>query len=367
MHTSKHQLKNYEINFPLERIAPLDKILFLDIETTGLRASNSRLYMIGLVYYTDGIWTIEQKMTQSSSEEKELLYWLAQTLPVFTHIIHFNGDHFDVPFLTQKANEYSVKLQFEHCEGIDIYKRIRPFKDLLILPDCRQKTIEQFLGINRVDKYSGGELIQIYLAYEYSRSKEMQDLLLQHNYDDMKGMLDIISVLAYSELCLTSVQVTKVELQRTQNVNGQKVLALCMSLKLPFSVPKKLFAHYDGNYISISEKKALLKVPVYESELKFFYANYKDYYYVPVLDAAYHKSIACQIDSSMRTQATPSNCYTRKNGFFLKQYDILVEPFFKSEYKDTVTYFEITEETKTNRLLFSNYSRHILQTIISHY
>ena len=99
-------------------------------------------------------------------------------------------------------------------------------------------------------------------------------------------------------------------------------------------------------------------------ELKFFYSNYKDYYYIPSMDAAYHKSVAGHVDASLRTQATASTCYTRKESIFLKQYDVLVEPFFKQNYKDKESYFEITDETKTNRTLFSLYSNHILRTII---
>lgn len=366
MYKIKRALENYQIQFPIEQFAPLDKILFLDIETTGLSAVNSQLYMIGLAYFENNCWYIEQRMTQRKTEERELLLWLLDVLPHFTHIIHFNGNRFDIPYLLEKANEHFISLSFDVHEGIDIYKRIQPFKDFLVLPNCRQKTIEQFLGINRTDKYTGGELIQIYKAYETSQKEDMLDLLLQHNFDDMKGMLDITPILSYSELSNSSVLVTRAEMQRNNTLDGHTQFELLMTMKLPTAIPKKVFAHYDGNYITITENKALLKVPVFEKELKFFYSNYKDYYYVPLMDAAYHKSVAAQLDASMRLQATAANCYTKKSGLFLKQYDILVEPFFKEDYKNTVTFFEITEETKQNRDLFSNYCSHILKTIITH-
>ncbi len=365
MYINKQALDHYRISFPLEQYAPLEHILFLDIETTGLSASNSRLYMIGLAYYESGCWYIEQRMTQRKTEERELLLWLSARLSAFTHIIHFNGNRFDIPYLLEKASEHFIPLNFDAYEGIDIYKRISPFKDFLVLPDCRQKTIEQFLGINRVDKYTGGELIQIYKAYEASQNESMLELLIQHNFDDMKGMLDIVPVLSYCELCNTTAQVTRVEMQKNKTVDGGNAYELLMTLKLPTAIPKKIFAHYDSNYVTITEKKALLKVPVFEQELKFFYSNYKDYYYIPLMDAAYHKSVSAQIDASLRVQATAATCYTRKQGIFLKQYDLLVEPFFKVDYKDSVTYFEITAETKTNRDLFSNYCSHILRTIIA--
>lgn len=364
MYTNKVILTDYQTPFPLDIYAPLEQILFLDIETTGLSPVNSNLYMIGLAYYENNAWCIEQWMAQRLTEERELLMKLIPFLPKFTHIIHFNGNRFDIPYLTEKGKEHFVDLSFEQYTGIDIFKRISPLKNTLALPDCRQKTIEQFLGIDRIDKYSGGELIQVYKAYTANPTESMLDLLIQHNLDDMKGMLDITPMLAYSEICNAESTITRVEMLKSSTVSGEPCYALMMTLKLPSTLPKKFFAHYDGNYLTAEGNKATLKIPVLDGELKFFYSNYRDYYYIPSMDAAYHKSVASHVDTSMRQQATASNCYTRKNSLFLKQYDILVEPFFKRDYKDKETYFELSEETKVNRSLFSSYGSHMLETII---
>ena len=364
MYTNKVILTDYQVLFPLNIYAPLEQILFLDIETTGLSPANSNLYMIGLAYYEQGTWCIEQWMAERFTEERELLMKLIPFLPRFSHIIHFNGNRFDIPYLTEKAKELFVNLSFDNHVGIDIYKRITPLKNTLVLPDCRQKTIEQFLGINRLDKYTGGELIQIYQAYTKSPDEGMLRLLIQHNLDDMKGMLDITPMLAYSEICNNEATITRVEMLKTSTLSGDPCYALMMTMKLPMSLPQKLFAHFDGNYLTAEGDKATLKVPVFDGELKFFYSNYKEYYYIPTMDAAYHKSVAAHVDASMRQQATAYNCYTRKNSLFLRQYDILVEPFFKKDYKDKDTYFEISDETKVNRRLFYTYGSHILRTII---
>ncbi len=364
MYKNKLILPDFQINFPLENYAPLEKILFLDIETTGLSPSSSVLYMIGLAYYKSGNWCIEQWMAERTAEERELLIQLAEFIPDFTHMIHFNGNRFDIPYLTERAKAQFVDLSFEAYQGIDIYKRISQLKNLLVLPDCRQKTIEQFLGINRIDKYTGGELIHIYKAYAASPGNGGLELLIQHNLDDMKGMLDIVPILAYSEICNTAPTVTRVEMLKTKDVNGSDSYELVMHLKLPMALPKKFFAHFDGCMITAEAYKAVLKVPVYDEELKFFYSNHQNYYYIPSLDAAYHKTVAAHIDASMREQAIASNCYTRKESLFLKQYDIIVEPFFKRNYKDKETFFEITDEMKANRQLFSLYSQQILHAII---
>ena len=48
---------------------------------------------------------------------------------------------------------------------MDIYKKIRPYRKLLGLESMKQKAIEQFLGISREDKYTGGQLIEVYRDY----------------------------------------------------------------------------------------------------------------------------------------------------------------------------------------------------------
>ena len=46
-------LNSFALNYPLERLAPLDQILFLDIETTGFTAASSQLYLIGCAFYRE--------------------------------------------------------------------------------------------------------------------------------------------------------------------------------------------------------------------------------------------------------------------------------------------------------------------------
>ena len=62
-----------ELNYPLETLAPLNDILFLDIETTGFSAKSSNLYLIGCSYYEDGEWQLIQWLAENYEEENEVL------------------------------------------------------------------------------------------------------------------------------------------------------------------------------------------------------------------------------------------------------------------------------------------------------
>ena len=54
MRISEETLENFSISYPLERLAPLERILFIDIETTGFTARSSVLYLIGTASQESG-------------------------------------------------------------------------------------------------------------------------------------------------------------------------------------------------------------------------------------------------------------------------------------------------------------------------
>ena len=73
MRTINQTLENFTVQYPLERIAPLEKLLFIDIETTGFTAKSSSLYLIGAAYHYNGCWRIKQWFARNYDEEKDLL------------------------------------------------------------------------------------------------------------------------------------------------------------------------------------------------------------------------------------------------------------------------------------------------------
>jgi hypothetical protein len=66
------------------------------------------------------------------------------------------------------------------------------------------------------------------------------------------------------------------------------------------------------------------------------------------------------VDKDYRIQAKAATCYSRKNGCFLPQQNEWVLPYFKSEYKDKHTYFELTDDFLNSPEHLTTYARHIL-------
>lgn len=363
MKTEEIILGNFSLKYPLELLTPLNQILFLDIETTGFLSSGSAVYLIGCAFYSEGNWIVKQWFAQTPDEESELVKAFLSFASKYTYLVHYNGNTFDLPFLIHKAEKYGYPCNFENMSGLDIYRRIAPYKNFLKLPDCKLKTVEQFLGIKREDTFSGGDLIQVYREFTFSHDYNLYRTLLLHNSDDIKGMLEILPILSYYDLFNSSLKARKVQANYYNDIHGvpRKELILQLVFASPLPVPISFMG--KGCHFKGEGYEGVLIVPIYEEELKYFYANYKDYYYLPTEDMALHKSISSFVDREYRQQATASNCYTRKLSTYLPQWKVLVEPFFKREYKSKNLFFELTDDIKKNRQLFSDYASHVLNTM----
>jgi len=360
-------LSDFSLGYPLEKIAPLEKILFVDIETTGFTARSSYLYLIGCCYYSEEKWHTLQWFAQTYEEEAEILSAFYEFSSFYTHLIHFNGNRFDIPFMSQKGEQLGLSLAFDRFVGIDLYKRIEPYKHFCKLPGCKQKQIESYLGIDREDEYSGGELINQYHDYVKNPTDYTESLLLLHNRDDLRGMLSIVPILAIYDMFQQPVVAKKVLSNSYRDINDNPRKELLMTITLPESLPKPISTYGIGCYFKGEGNEATIKAPIYEEEMKFFYQDYKEYYYLPIEDLALHKSVATFVDKEYREQATAATCYTRKQSSYLPQWDALIEPIFKREYKSKELFFELTEARKANQELFTLYANHILQKMSENY
>lgn len=214
--------------YPIENFCVPAQTLFIDIETTGLYVRSSNLYMIGCAYLDASEdkpsgWHSIQWLAANYEDEVNVLNAFAAFAKGFRYLIHFNGNQFDIPYLQNKFEQYNIQFSFDDFEGIDIYRRISPFKTFLKLPNCKQKTIENFITSTvREDTYTGGELIDIYHEYVLTHDAEKEHLLLLHNEEDVKGLLEIIAALAVCDLFYLPVKVTKVQANYYKDIHQQQ-------------------------------------------------------------------------------------------------------------------------------------------------
>ncbi len=319
-----------------------EDVLFFDIETTGLSAYKSNLYLIGYLTFERGEWTLTQLFAESMEDEVPMLKAFCETLQHKKRLISFNGEGFDIPFLTTMIRQYGLSLSLDGIESLDIFKQLRPAKGLLSLPNYKLKTCEKFLGIDREDIYSGGELIYVYFEYLKTRDPEKLKLLLLHNAEDLANLPAVLSILNYSYLASSPSYIKHqetVHLDSSQlGPGGETVLSLVYSMDL--SVPKSVSYERERFTLNVTGNEVNLCVTLFDGELKLFYPDYKNYYYLPMEDQAIHKSVGEFVDPKFRKRATAKTCYTRRSGLFLPELSPVFAPVFYKDYKGKVLYAE---------------------------
>lgn len=336
---------------------PIENALFFDIETTGFSAGKSKLYLIGCASIKDNMlyfkqWFLDRKTLK---DEIQLLEDFFNYAKQFDTLIHYNGDGFDLPFLNQKAIQFQIENPLQQLKSLDLYKIVQPYKDLFHTENLKLKTMEQFLGIVRKDTMDGGKLIKVYHTYIESidsiTKNGLLPILLLHNKEDILNLPKLLPLLHYDFKTNGKITIENFDL-----CNEKEVV---FHLHLKYSLPKRISKGYKNMIFTAFKEKATLKVPIYKGTLKYFFPNYKEYYYLPLEDTAIHKSVAYYVDKEFRIQAKASNCYQLKDGMFLPQFEQIISPAFKTEYKDRVSYIEIS-----NLNLNENYVSHILQYIV---
>lgn len=357
MKTFEYHL-NYENSHYIETHYPINDLCLFDIETTGFSPEITNLYLIGVMYYDSSSknYVLKQYFNDDNTvqSEIEIISEFMNFISSFTYLFHYNGDGFDIPYINKKISIHNLNYSFNNIKSIDIYKHIKPYKKALYLDNLKQKSIEQYLYINRVDKYSGGDLIKIYQNYVKSPNEKILKLLLQHNYDDVEGMLLISEILCYKDL-----------------FDGHFVATNCfisdnkfhIKLKLNYPIPKRINRGTKGIILTGLHENVTLSVPIYTGELKFFFKDYSNYYYLPVEDKAIHKSVATYVDKDYREKANKSNCYVKKSGSYVRQKKDLLVYGYRENYDDKDSYIDIHDTLENNIENLNLYSNYLLEEL----
>ncbi|MDO5402344.1 MAG: ribonuclease H-like domain-containing protein [Eubacteriales bacterium] len=379
--TKQNKYTSLKGRLPADIYSILPDTLFFDIETTGLSARNSMCYLIGAAYLEDGLWHYTQWFADNPNDEGMLLTAFFKTISKFRYLIHFNGESFDIPFILQRSRLLGLPFSFYLSSkpdtgsasgstplpiSIDLFKRTKKMKKALKLADTKQKTIENFLKTGRTDKYSGGELISVYRDYVIKKDDASKELLLLHNHDDIAGLIEILPVLCYEAVFSKKIEaIDDIEINTPTGFDGSTVKELLISASLPFDVPVRISLEKEYYYMVIYGSKLKIKIPFINQELKYFYPNYKDYYYLPDEDTAIYKSVASYVDKTHRQPARADNCYTRKAGEFLPQPEQIITPALKMNYKDICSYFEAGDNFIKRRDLQLQYTNTIIKHLIT--
>lgn len=341
----------------------ISELVFFDIETTGLSSRNSVCFLIGYAKVTDNHLICTQLFADTPSDEPLILTEFLSDIHDVSNLVTYNGNNFDIPFIETRCRQLSIPCCINNCKKTDIYSHMRRINHLLKLDSLKQKAVENFCGIQRNDTLSGGELIALYKDYiiAFKLKEDATDLLnilLLHNKEDVCALPDICSMLLYNNIINidTSSCITFSSSEYTDDI-------LRLTFTCDTNYPADISAAYSDIMMNVSGCTVIFSIPVYNTELKHFYKDYKNYFYLPNEDCAIHKSVAAYVDASRKQKASKENCYTKKSGAFIPYFCETKYPCFKKHFDDKSFYIQCNEKIYADKTFAYNYVKDIINLI----
>ena len=330
----------------IRRLGDPEKVFFMDIETTGFNRTYDSVYLTGFLYFEDGQFYLEQHLASDLRDEPEIVEAFCDRLSDAEQVITFNGEMFDFPFMENRHRTLHVTAPLPTYGSCDLLRRYRPYQTLFGWENCRLKTIERSLGVDREDVFTGGELIEVFETYALKQDPELEKVLLLHNYEDI---LNIPRLLRIDQFIAVLHQTPVEQVQVLDRFVDQVRLRIVLEEPLPLSVESDL--PYDRKYPETLHFKTeafspvvFLELPVHHQLLYHYLPDPDQYYYLPESDSIIHKSLADTLGAVKKRKATAKTCRIPKESDFLpvrgEQEGLHT---FRGEKKEPVVYFEKEE------------------------
>lgn len=279
-----HQLKNKPLL--LERYADIEKILFFDIETTGLSPDSSFVYLISYGYYKGDEFFLTQLFAENMKDEINVLESFDKILPEFLLLAQFNGNRFDIPYVKKRFEFHNMNSHMSYLEYFDIYLYTKCFKNFFEIPNCKLKTFEKLLKINRKDLIDGGEAIDEYYNYISTGDKSSLEACLLHNFEDVLNLPDLSMLIIFEHLKDLS----------SFSFNVYTDSDYFIIEVLPEQCINISITHvFDDLEFIYKENKAILRFKKNNGKIKLHFKDYKNYLFLEAenyaIDSAYAKSL----------------------------------------------------------------------------
>jgi uncharacterized protein len=175
----------------------LDKVLYLDTETSGLAGgTGTYAFLIGLGFRVKTGFVVQQVFMRDPSQESALLAALEEIIRPFETIVTFNGKSFDIPLLKTRLVMNNMASPFKELEHVDLLPLARRLWRNRLTSRALKDLETEILHVPRTQEEVPGWMIPD-LYFEFLRSGDARPLagIFYHN------QMDILSLAALFNFC----------------------------------------------------------------------------------------------------------------------------------------------------------------------
>lgn len=163
-----------------------------DIETTGFSPDYCTISSISYLFYEENRFIIKQIFSENG-DDKKILETFLKDLNSNYRLISFNGDRFDLPFISKRLILNNINKDITN-ESLDLYAYLKNNKQFSIYPAIGQKKLEVLYGIERQSDLDGKKAVQLYKEYLKTKNTSIKNDLLYYNYLDVYYLSKLFSI-----------------------------------------------------------------------------------------------------------------------------------------------------------------------------
>lgn len=185
-----HQIygKDHPDLLQMSRLIPVEKLLFVDIETMGL--SSQPITLIGFGRIQGNSFQVTQYFSRNIAEEASMLSSFYYSIQKEDFFVTFNGEYFDIPFIKNRSQYHHLYHPTYPANYDALFFARKVWKK--DLPNCKLQTIEkEILHIHRTEDVPGAYCPMFYQRYLQTNQIGTIVPIIQHNQQDIVSLAKI--------------------------------------------------------------------------------------------------------------------------------------------------------------------------------
>lgn len=195
-----NEIKRFEVHSLIKKYTnveniEIDKLLFIDTETTGLAGgAGTYVFLIGLGYFSRSSFIIKQYFLTDLTGEKELLKIFREEIKRHQNFVTYNGKSYDIPLLRARSIFLKMRIDLSKMGNIDLLHLSRRFWRDKLEEFTLQNIERQILNVKRKEGFdiSGSAIPDAYFDYLETRNAKFMKNIIYHNQKDILSLVLIM-------------------------------------------------------------------------------------------------------------------------------------------------------------------------------
>lgn len=272
---------------------------YLTIETTGLSPERHRIISISVGTISDDIIGITTFFSDNKDDELTIIENGLDAIGDAGRIITWNGDSFDLRFLSARGEEYGIKSPVQ--ASYDLKKIFSPLKRFIASGSLSLYDTLEEMDISDDSVPDGKTLVTLYKTFIETGEKRYSEPVLQHSVYKLTGIMNL--------MCLHScLNINKAVPTINESSVTDETLIVSGSTDLFF--PTNLHIGMDGIDLFYSENRFNARFTLYDGRIRMYFPDPASYVRLKSDGSLIPKELSRSMSKDSYERVSKESCFS---------------------------------------------------------